>query len=250
MMQEFNFMGLSDLLKRVSHSGYKNVLIHDHMLMNCYNIEEDDDIGMHYVLHVPDTEMYQSPFYNLDIILDTEQIAEATKTVYKEFEAHRKKQKIRPKEAKIIGRYDFYQGYMLLSIEYILKDEVWKTVDIEIPYPVREDNSILSNIISAYNTLLERIDLDYPATVINGLTRDIWTDTMNSIRVFYYPVEIDGKTIRLPFMKSFFRTLRKCEQFDVSVQKTYIPGVYLVVHTIGAKNLTEQFIMYVEDFDK
>lgn len=250
MDNSFPFNGLLEILKRVLHSGYKTILMHDRMMMNCYNVDEDDDIGTHYVLHIPETNMYQSDFYQLDLIIDISAIAEATKQIRKDHETYRKSKKIRPKDASILCRYDLYKRYLLLSIDFMLKDEVWKTVEIKIPYPISNMDPIKSNIETAYNTMLERIDISSPPVIINGLTEDIPINTLDRVRVFYYLVEINNRMVKIPFLKSFFRSINKFEQFDISIQKTLIKNVYLVVHTFGSKGLTDQYIMYVEDFDK
>lgn len=250
MNNSFSFNGLLEILKRVSHSGYKTFLMHDRMLMNCYNVDEDDDIGAHYVLHIPDTDMYRSDFYKLDLIVDINVISEATKQIRKDHETYRKSKKIRPKDASIVCRYDFYRGYLLLSIDFMMKDDVWKTVDIKIPHPISDMDPIKSNIEFAYNSMLERIDTSMSPILINGLTEDIPINTLECVRVFYYLVEIDNKMVKIPFLKSFFRSINKFEQFDISIQKTLIKNVYLVAHTFSSKGLTDQYIMYVENFDK
>lgn len=246
--QTFDSSAFFELLKRASHSGYKKILLHDRMLMNCYDVNNDDDLGFHYILHIPETEAYRSDFYLLDLVLDLNAITNATKTIKKDHEARRKSLKYKPKEASIVGRYDFYHGYVLISFDYMLKDELWKTVDIEVPYPIPEMNSVKTNIESSYNSILNRIDISVPPVIIDGIAKEIREDTLDRVRAFYYPVDINGKTIKIPFLKSFFRAINKFEQFDISVIKTHIKNVYLVVHTFGSKGLTDQYIMYVEDF--
>lgn len=236
------------LLKRASHSGHGVMFMHDRMLMNCYDIDHDDDIGIHYVLHVPETEEYAYDFYQIDLIFTISDITTPYSKYKKEFEERRKSLKLKPKQASVIGRYEQYDRYMLLSFDFKLEEEVWRTLEIKIPYPIEPNNKIVTNVVTAYNLIFERLIPDKDPMIIDGIKENIQEETLKRVRVYYHIVEMDGIEILLPFMKSSFRTLNKLEQFYITIQKTNIKHVYLVTHTFQAKGLTDQYIMYVENF--
>ena len=40
-----------DLMKRAQKSKYINFVMHSRMIMQCYDVSQDSDIGTHYILH-------------------------------------------------------------------------------------------------------------------------------------------------------------------------------------------------------
>ncbi|MDE5610817.1 MAG: hypothetical protein K2I90_02220, partial [Odoribacter sp.] len=53
------------------------VLMKNHLLLQCYNLDIDSDDGLHYVLHIPETEEYDSSFYDEVIMLNPNEILSA-----------------------------------------------------------------------------------------------------------------------------------------------------------------------------
>ena len=63
-----------ELLQRTTKSHYTKLLMKDRMLMGCYSIDDDSDIGLHYILYIPEAEAYNDPFYDMTAILDVKEI--------------------------------------------------------------------------------------------------------------------------------------------------------------------------------
>ena len=62
------------LIRRAKKSSFATVLLHNHMMIQCYDIKIDSDMGLHYVLHIPDTVEYIDPFYDGTMLLDINEI--------------------------------------------------------------------------------------------------------------------------------------------------------------------------------
>lgn len=59
-----------ELLKRSTKSKFDTIVMVNRIIMQCYNIDIDSDVGMNYLLYVPNTEEYSSSFYDELLVLE------------------------------------------------------------------------------------------------------------------------------------------------------------------------------------
>lgn len=257
-----------------SGAAYPNMLLHDHMAMNCYDLDQDSDIGMHAVIHLPDDypDFYNGPVIItpktiLDILRDGEKLARETrakfelppkcqhtdityektdtgikltfnfciddmkKVEYTEYSFKRYKTKIgkviEKTKSKMVNTGNVYH----------------KSEEIFLPY-VNEDNPIVANILTTYETMLDRTFSE--PVIINGLEDGLFDDVCNAPGIYYHPVTVNGKEITIPLIKSIFRGINKLDEFYISVNETTLPNIYLCMLQFTSKGLTEQYSAYVQ----
>ena len=78
------------LLRRATHSGFDSVIMNNRMFIQCYDLNIDSDIALNYMLFVPDTDDYASPFYDTQMILHPRKILDAYAVGHKYIEEKRK----------------------------------------------------------------------------------------------------------------------------------------------------------------
>ena len=66
--------------------------------MGCYSIDDDSDIGLHYILYIPEAEAYNDPFYDMTAILDVKEILTLYARGHTGLVEAKKKVKAKPKD--------------------------------------------------------------------------------------------------------------------------------------------------------
>ena len=59
-----NAVPFISILRRASHCKFPELVMANRLLMQCYTIDVDSDVGFHYVLHIPDENKYADGFYD------------------------------------------------------------------------------------------------------------------------------------------------------------------------------------------
>ena len=72
-----DYKNFNEISKRLAKSGYKKFIVHNRMIMGFYDLTQDSDVGMHYIMHVPDEyeDLYDGHFI-FDNDKFTKQLAE------------------------------------------------------------------------------------------------------------------------------------------------------------------------------
>lgn len=245
-----DYKNLVNMLKRAKHSEFKDLLIHDNMMMNCYNVEIDSDVGFHYNLHVPFITEEDYAFYDTDIIININKLLEEAQHFSKELLEDRKKLGLKPKDADIIAIWEIESGTMTVTFKFRILEETKYTSKYETECPANGTNAIISNILTTYTNIINRIDLSAVSTTVNVMLSDILQRVEDSVRTYYLMVPVNGKNVRVPLMKSFFRGVSgsKFEKFYLNIAPTTINKVYLYTISFTLKDVTEQFVGYIQDY--
>lgn len=246
--KEFDHKNFSKMMRRLSHCGYSSVILANRMFMNCYNIDEDETIGMHFIMFIdePFSELYDEKcFIDYSRISNLIKLGDANVTAYK------KENSLKAKDVLTRSYYYSLENVVELHIQridtrnsHVICDTVIELERLSLP----AYQSLSDNIISAYEAMISRIDYDYPAEITNGITEQIYELAVCSVRPFYYNAILRDKTVvHIPFIKSFFRDIRKFDKFYISIRRTTISNVYLISFLFESNGITESYIMYLEN---
>ena len=259
-------------------ASFSEMLIHNHMAMNCYDIDQDSDIGQHMIIHMPDSwpDMYDGPY-----IIKPQEILNFVNEYQRKLKDEKDERNLPPKSQRIELEYEKDETGITLYFIFALdkwekrpytdisfkftktkKEVIEKCKEkllncgeifrmeksIRFPY-VDEDNPIVENILRTYTNMVHRVTDDYPV-IINGIDHAIYEKVCENVRFYHYPVTINGRTIQVPLIKSMFRGLSKFDEFYLIVRETSIRNVFLFVLHFTSKGLTEQHIGYFQHVDK
>lgn len=271
---------LISLMRRMSAgmssgASYPNMLLTDHMALNCYNLDIDSSIGMHSVIYVPEDE---PDFYDGPILLEHGEILDVIKLGQKKLKDKRDELRLAPKCSAIEAKYRRQDDGVELKLSFVLYDirKVQDTIYkiripkgpgkkgkitektksrivnagelyrddkiIKIPY-VNEYDDTVANILTTYKRMIDRVEKK--PCVIDALKEDVYEMVSESPEIYYYPVSIRGKDVEIPLIKSIFRGLTKLDEFYISVCETNLTGIYLFALYFKSKGISEHHIGYL-----
>ena len=281
-MKPANLNDFVAILRRMTSTmsagaSFTEMLLFNHMAMNCYNVEIDSDTGMHTIVYVPDEypDLYDGP-----VLVKATEILNLIRTQQKAVSEIRTEKKLPPKCAEselfyertetgidLKFKFSLYDQQTIQYTEYTIKprkkkgisDIVEKTKDKvvcgdciyekEVSYHmdyVSVANPIVANIVQTYYSMLERAKGD--PVVIDGLAEGIYEKVNAQASLYYHSVVVNKKIVKIPFIRSMFRNLSKFEEFRISVQETNLRRIYLYVLHFKSKGICEQHIAYVQEY--
>lgn len=236
-----------ELMKRASKCRFDNVLLNNRMLMQCYDIAIDSDVGMHYILHIPDTEDYSDPLYDETMILYPRQILNAYNEGHKLLNEKKKKVGAKPKEVKEEMYFRVEKNRATFKFVYYVKDEIVTTTSCRIKYTLDAHNPIVENIVTTYENIMMRLKVGGHCVILNGIKQGVLSIALNAESIAYFIVKIRGIKVRIPLYKSMFLN-SSYDQVFFSIQETELDMVYLLTIQCERDGLTEQLICYVQNF--
>lgn len=240
---------LIKLLRRASHSKYSKVILNNRMLMQCYSISADSDIGLHYSLFIPPTEEYEDEFYDKTVILNINEITVSYNTMHKILLEEKKERKAKAKDVKEECMFVENNNKTYLSFIGYIEDEIISSQKYYIEnYPVSDTNQEVINCTEAYTSLIERIKPGGCCVILDGIKNGMFTRALHSIQVDFYKVKINGKTIKIPLIKSLLAGNKDLDSFYVSLQESTILDVYIYALQLSKKGITDTFFGYIQNF--
>lgn len=239
---------LLELMTRASRCKFKKVFMVNHLLIQCYTVGIDSDIGFHYVLAIPDTEEYSSPFYDSLVELEPSAITKAYSTGHKILLEKKKETGAKPKEIKEELVVQFKDTKMEMKFLYYVMDELVTTAIYTSPYPVDETRPEVENCVDTLVSTANRIKPGGSCVLIDGNRTGIFDRTMDSVQTYFHVIKINGEKVRIPFIRSMFLGSKSYDRFIVSIQETLLKSIYLFSIQLTRKGLTEQFFGYIQNF--
>lgn len=257
-----------------SGASYKNMLLKDHMALNCYNLDVDSNIGMHSIIYAPENE---PDFYDGPVLLEHGEVLEIIKLGQKLLKEKRDEKKLAPKCAATEASYRRTDTGIELKLSFVLYDirkvqdtiykirapkgpgkkgkitekkrnrivnagELYRHDEIiNLPY-VDEYNETVSNILTTYKTMIDRVEKK--PCVIDALEEGVYDKVCEAAELYFYPVTVRGKDIKIPLIKSIFRGLTKLDEFYITVCETNLQNVYMFALYFKAKGIAEQHSGY------
>ena len=105
-----------------------------------------------------------------------------------------------------------------------------------------EYNETVSNILTTYKTMIDRVEKK--PCVIDALEEGVYDKVCEAAELYFYPVTVRGKDVKIPLIKSIFRGLTKLDEFYITVCETNLQNVYMFALYFKAKGIAEQHSGY------
>ena len=235
------------LTRRAVKSGFKTLLLHDRMLMQCYDLNIDSDIGLHYILHIPDTEEYEDPFYDEDVLLRVAEVNAAYKTGHDVLETKRKERGLKNKDCReeaywIDGDVD---GFRMLKFLFFVQDDLVATSVQPVPYPLDITDSTVENILETVTNGLRRLKPGGMCFLVDGIKLGIIDRVLDAHEIYHFVVRHNRKKLRIPITKSMFLGQRSLDSLYLSVQESELDHVYIYALSMTKKGLNETLWGYI-----
>lgn len=231
------------LMRRASRSKYATLLLANRMILQCYDLDVDSDVGLHYILPIPDDETYQDDLYNQMIILQPSAVLSAYSAAHKEADAIRKEKKYKPKELKeevcLVGS--------TLKFIYQVAAETPFSTTVPVILPTEIDTNV-TNILKHYEKLAAWIKPGGVCINVDGTYRNLQSMVTETPEIMFYRLKYAGKSVRVPLYKSLFVGIKELDFFRFNIQETIIDDVYVNTIHIRKGGLEEVFWGYILNY--
>lgn len=249
---EKKLKALLALLRRASKCRYGSVFLTNRILMQCYSIDVDDDVGMHYTLFVPDTDEYDSEFYNIQIELVPNDIIKAYNAGHKALLEIRKDKGLKPKDvsesllvySKDVGDHP----EMVFKFQYYVEESLSHVSEYQTQYPLDFSRPDVENCAYSIDILADRIKPGGYCMQLDALQLGIFQRAMDCPSIYQHIVKINGTKVRIPFMRSMFLGAKRYDKFVVTVQESVYPGIYVYCMMFERNALCECFYGYLQNY--
>lgn len=262
MSTEIDYTKFTEVCKRAAKSEFKSFIVHNRMVMGFYDLSQDSDIGMHYILHIPDD--YDNVF-DQSFLWDNEIFIKRLNELRNKIKDERAKLKLPPRA--VTGAMKWREDGETLIVETSLqihelvpppveskrKTPILGDVVMDLGFDMEcktfNDKNMppeVENMLRSLTTVIDRIE-DKIITV-DILQNDLVKTVQDFPRIFYCKLDAFGETIQMPLMKSFFRGINTFDKLYFNVYPTNIKGVYIYLISLSAKGLTDRYISYIQNF--
>lgn len=238
-----------NILRRASHCGYPTVVMSNHMLMQCYNLDIDSDIALNYILYIPETDDYSDPFYDTPMILSPKDVLATFSVGKKLLDAKKKEAKAKTKDAYIEMEFQVRHGRGEITFFYHLLGEVITTTTCPVQYPLDATNKTISNCEDTFAKLIGRIKPGGACLVFDGARLGLQRIVTEYPSIYFYKVKYHGKRLEVPLYKSMFLGMKDADKFYFSIQESTIgPELYVYSYQLTKRGITEQLFGYLIAF--
>ena len=232
------------LLRRAGRSGYKDLLMHERMILQCYNVNEDDENGMHYILFIPDEKAYEAEVYDQTMFLNPTEILKAYNTGHSILLEKRKEVGAKPKEAL----EEFTVEENKITFSYYLREELVHSENCGIVYPLPAHSFAVDTILDALESLMNRIKPGGCCLSIDGEEMGLVQTMLESGDIHEFVCRFNRKPVVIPLIKSMLNGLKKVDRSRLVVQESELPDVYIVAFNYAYKGIEEVYFGYVLNF--
>lgn len=243
-----NVKPLISLLRRIQKSHYDSFLMMNRMIMQCYSVAIDDDVGLHYILHIPDTEEYSYEFYDSTLILKPKEILNTYSLGHSALLAKKKENKLKPKDVKEEVYFKLGEHRAKLKFLFYALDEIVDVEEYVFEYPVSESNPMVENILKTYWDMMNRVKPGGLGIAFDAQKCGLYTLSTERPEIYFYKIKIGNTMVKIPLYKSIFVGKKEWREFFISVQETNIPSVYLYALQFTWDDVTDQYIGYIQNF--
>ena len=242
--------GFIAICKRALKCRYNTVFLTNRMLTQCYDINIDSSVGLHYVLMIPDAEDYDTPFYDdVYVELYPAELLRVYHSGHDYLQDRRKEKKIKPKDAvEELYVSDRSDGMLEFKFLYYLSDELIHTETWSAIYPVSLTNLRADNCGDTFTQMMYRIKPGGTCVILDALRLGIISRAVDTPGPYIHTVKVNGKKIRLVFIKSMFMGTKKWNRAIISVQETVMSNIYLMSMQLTVDGISELFIGYVQNY--
>ena len=236
---------LMNLLSRCSHSGFKHMVLHNRMLMQCYTVDIDSDQGFHYALHIPDTKEYEDRFFDETILLTPAEITKVYRAGHNTLSDLRKEKNLKTKDCHEECYYLVDDDKRQLKFMYYLLDELVDTQTVDLAWPFDVTDIRAESILRAYGDCLTRIKPGGVCLLYNLGRMGVIEKTVDLPDVYQIIVRVHKKKLCIPLTKTLFMSQKKFDSAYLSIQETTLDHIYIYALSLTAKGLNETIWGYV-----
>lgn len=237
-----------DLIRRAKKSSFATVLLHNHMMIQCYDIKIDSDMGLHYVLHIPDTVEYIDSFYDGTMLLDINEILATYKEGHDQLLAKKKELKLKPKEVKEFFDFKVKNGVGTIKMQFVAQDELVCTTSYRTEYPLSETSPERTNIENTFSNILHRIKIGGVGIGIDAIKRGLLYRSTHNAQITHAKVSFGGHKVKIPLYKSMVHGSNNPDECFISIQETTMKDIYLYTIQIEKNGIVDQYIGYIQNF--
>lgn len=237
-----------DLLRRVIKSKYKNFIMINRLIMQCYTIDNDEDIGQHYVMAIPNTSEYESKFYDLHIEFTPNDILSVYSEGHTYLGDRRKELGLKPKDAREELYVSIDNGNLQFKFLFILDDAIVKIEKLSIPYPVNRYSVSKEICEEAFTNIIKRVKPGGLCVLLECVQSGIMQRVIEYPDIYVHTIKMNNTKVRIPLMKSMFMGNSKWERVMISIQETVFDDIYLMVMQFTKNGLTDMTIGYIQNY--
>lgn len=237
-----------ELLQRTTKSHYTKLLMKDRMLMGCYSIDDDSDIGLHYILYIPEAEAYNDPFYDMTAILDVKEILTLYARGHTGLVEAKKKVKAKPKDVSETLYVREEKNKLILKMLFTCCDEVVGTEVYYTDYPVNPNLRLVEGVADTYTKMLNMVKLGGVGISFDAQRYNLYQIALKAPQIYFFKVDIRGNRIKIPIYKSMLVGMKDPDEFYIMIEETVIPQLWVYAVQLTNKGLTEQYIGYIQNF--
>ena len=240
---------LINMLRRATRCGFPSVVVNNRMFMQCYDLDIDSEVGMNYVLHVPDDVDPGCGFYETPMIIKPRDFLKAYSDGHKSLIEERKHQDLKPKAMSEWAEYIEHKHHIDLIVHHCLLGEEFINTEYRINTNVPETTPIIDNVLRTYGQLIGRIKVGGTCVRCDGSYMGLQDRVVNCQEIYRYRMRINGHRVDVPFTKSMFLGIRAVEQFHFAVQESSMDDIYIYSIGIEHKGIMEQFWGYLLQYE-
>lgn len=237
-----------ELLQRTTKSHYPKLFMQDRMLMGCYSIDEDSDIGLHYILYIPEAEVYNDPFYDMTLVLDVKELLSLYARGHSGLLEAKKKVKAKPKDVSETLHVRVEKNKLVLKMLFTCCDEVIGTEIAYLDYPVNSNMKLVEGVADTYTKLLSMIKAGGIGISFDAQRYNLYQIAIKAPQIYFFKVDVRGSRIKIPIYKSMLVGMKDPDEFYITIEETVIPQLWIYAIQLTNKGLTEQYIGYIQNF--
>lgn len=248
-MAQIDLKPFLELMRRASKCRFKQVVMANHLLIQCYSVDNDSDVGMHYVLVIPkNNPAYDYSLYDYTMIISPSQMVKTYNIGHKKASEFKKEHGLKPKSMNEELYVQPRENGLEFKFLFYGADELIDTESIIVPFPVDQTNPMLENITQTLENLIDRIKPGGSCVLMDGNRLGIFRRTIESPDIYFHTIRINGKKVRIPFIKSMFQGNRSLDRFYISVQETNIENIYVYTIALEKDDIVELFCGYLQNY--
>lgn len=236
------------LIRRISKTSYKTFLMNNRIIMQCYDINIDSDVGMHYMLFIPDTPEYSDSFYDRSIVIQPAEILKAYKEGHDALNLRKKTENIKSKFVSETFEFIKSKTDAKIIMTFELAGELIAERSVQLGYPVNENDPMIENCVTTIDDMLHRIKPGGIAIVMDACKSMMVDSAQDFSQVYYTTVKVAGMKIRVPLIKSIFMGTKDFDSCFISVQETKLDNIFLYSLQTTVKGITDQQFGYIVNF--
>ena len=240
-----------EILRRATHCRYSTLIMNNRMLMQCYDIDTDSEVGLNYALFIPnsDNKKYEDGFYDQTLIFNPTAILGQYSKGHKYIEQRRKETSLKPKDAKEELCFHIIDNTTAeLRFMFYLQDELIISTNYVLQYPIDIHTKEVENCLQTYDNLMTRIRPGGACLIFDGLRYDLQNKALECPEIYHFIVRYAGKKIRIPLLRSMFSGIKNVDTLFLSIQESTLTDIFVYSFQYTKKDLTEQYWGYLLNY--